>query len=58
LAMELLYRVGGLKGGEIGSLFGIGASAVSQERKRLVSRMAEDEVAKKRFGDLSARCSG
>jgi hypothetical protein len=50
--MELLYRVGGLTGDEIGSLFGIGASAVSQERKRLVSQMAEDEALKKLFEEL------
>jgi putative transposase len=35
MAMELLYRHGGLKGPEIGALFGIDYSAVSQERKRL-----------------------
>jgi len=57
LAMELLYRVGGLTGDEIGSLFGIGASAVSQERKRLVSRMAEDEPLKKLFEELFSKCS-
>ena len=58
LAMELRDRVGGLTGEEIGSLFGIGASAVSQERKRLVSRISEDETLKKRFEDLLSRCSG
>lgn len=47
LVIELLCRVGGLKGEEIGSLFGIGASAVSQERKRLITRMAENEAVKK-----------
>ena len=57
LAMELLYRVGGLTGDEIGNLFGIGASAVSQERKRLVSRMAEDEALKKLFEELFSKCS-
>jgi len=56
--MILLYRVGGLKGGEIGNLFGIGAGAGSQERKRLASRMAEDMAVKKQFEDLLARCSG
>jgi hypothetical protein len=47
--MELLYRVGGLTGDEIGSLSGISASAVSQERKRLVPRMAEGEAVKRLF---------
>jgi len=35
LAMDLLFRYGGLRGPEIGALFGVGYSAVSQERKRL-----------------------
>jgi len=58
LAMERLYRVDGLKGDEIGRLLGIGASAVRQERKRLVSRMVENEGLKTRFEDFSARCLG
>jgi predicted transcriptional regulator len=48
LVRELLYRVGGLKEEEIGSLFGVGASAVSRERKRLMTLMAKDEVMKSR----------
>lgn len=35
LAMDLLFRHGGLSGPEIGILFDVGYSAVSQERKRL-----------------------
>ena len=58
LAMELLYRGGGLTGGAIGSLFGVSYSAVSQERRRLVSRMAEDETLKKIFEGLYAKLSG
>ena len=42
ITMELLYRCGGLKGPEIGALFGLGYCAVSQERKRLQERMAQD----------------
>lgn len=42
LAMELLYRYGGLKGPEIGTLVGIAYSAVSQERRRLHERVAQD----------------
>ncbi|MBI5582789.1 MAG: transposase [Deltaproteobacteria bacterium] len=56
LVIELLYRVGGLKGAEIGSLFGIGASAVSQERKRLNTRMAEEEAVKNQFEALLSKC--
>jgi hypothetical protein len=42
VAMDLLYRLGGLKGPAIGSLFGIDYSAVSQERKRLRERLFRD----------------
>ena len=42
LAMELLYRYGGLKGPEIGALFGVTYSAVSQERRRLRERVVLD----------------
>lgn len=35
LAMDLLFRHGGFSGPEIGTLFEVGYSAVSQERKRL-----------------------
>ncbi len=42
LAMELLYRYGGLKGTEIGALFGVTYSAVSQERRRLRERVEVD----------------
>jgi hypothetical protein len=39
--MELLYRRGGLKGPEIGALFGVSYGIVSQERKRLRERTAQ-----------------
>lgn len=42
LAMDLLCRHGGLKGPEVGALFNVGYSAVSQERKRLRERIAQD----------------
>jgi REP element-mobilizing transposase RayT len=42
LAMELLYRHGGLKGPEIGAIFGVDYSTVSQGRKRLKGRMEKD----------------
>jgi hypothetical protein len=42
LAMDLLYRQGGLKGPVIGGLFEVDYSVVSQERKRLRERMASD----------------
>ena len=43
LAMELLYRAGGLTGPQIGKLFGVDYSAVSQERKRFRERFAGDK---------------
>jgi REP element-mobilizing transposase RayT len=42
LTMDLLYRLGGLKGPAIGALFGVDYSAVSQERKRLRERLTRD----------------
>lgn len=42
LAMELLYRIGGLKGPQIGRLFGIDYGPVSQERKRLREKLQTD----------------
>jgi REP element-mobilizing transposase RayT len=47
LAMDLLYRHGGMKGTAIGELCGIDYSAVSQERKRLRERVAHDRELKK-----------
>jgi putative transposase len=42
LAMDLLFRFGGLRGPDIGALFGVGYSAVSQERKRLRESREKD----------------
>jgi len=42
LVMDLLFRNGGLRRKEIGCLFGVGYSAVSQERKRLRRSEKED----------------
>jgi putative transposase len=35
MAMELLYKYSGMKGGEIGHMMGLDYSTVSQGRKRL-----------------------
>ena len=51
LAMDLLYRFGGLKGPAIGALFGIDYSAVSQERKRHRERVVLDP----KLGELMQR---
>jgi hypothetical protein len=41
MVMDVLYRAGGLKGPEIGRLFGVDYGSVSQERKRLRERSEE-----------------
>ena len=55
--MELLYRVGGLKGHEIGSLLGIGYTSVSQERRRLKERLRNDRNLQALFTRLDAKCN-
>ncbi|MEF9426585.1 MAG: transposase [Candidatus Mariimomonas ferrooxydans] len=42
MTMELLYRLGGLKGTEIGKIMGVGYTSVSQERRRLQERLQKD----------------
>jgi REP element-mobilizing transposase RayT len=56
MAMELLYRAGGMTGLEIGGLFGVSPGAVSRERKRLSARMAEDGLIKTNFENLYVQC--
>jgi len=43
MAMELLYRMGGLKGEEIGEMMGVDYSTVSISRKRLKEKLAKDK---------------
>lgn len=56
LAMDLLYRYGGLKGPEIGALFGVDYSAVSQERKRLRERIAHDRGLEELMAGWKRKC--
>jgi REP-associated tyrosine transposase len=56
LAMDLLYRCGGLRGPEVGMLLGIDYSAVSQERKRLRERVARDPKLKEMMQRLEGLC--
>lgn len=44
IAMDLLHRYGGLTNPEIGRLFGVDYSSVSQERKRLRQRLAQNRM--------------
>lgn len=43
IAMEMLSRLGGMKGKEVGDLFGVDYSTVSIGRKRLRERLAKDK---------------
>jgi REP element-mobilizing transposase RayT len=42
IAMDILYRVGGLKGVEIGEMMGLDYSTISQGRKRLNEKIKKD----------------
>ncbi len=57
IAMDLLYRLGGLKGTEIGGMMGVDYSTVSQGRKRLRGKLKKDKklssLMKKIEADLS-----
>ena len=46
MAMELLYKYGGMKGGEIGQIIGLDYSTVNQGRKRLRESLKSEEVAR------------
>jgi putative transposase len=43
IVMDILYRIGGLKGKEIGRILGVGYTAVSQERRRLQEKVQKDK---------------
>jgi len=57
LAMDLLYRCGGLRGPEIGVQLGVDYSAVSQERKRLREHVAQDRKLKEMMHRLEGLLS-
>ncbi|MCX5810135.1 MAG: hypothetical protein NTX36_12340, partial [Proteobacteria bacterium] len=52
LAMEMLYRYGGMNQREIGELMSIDYSAVSVARKRLAGVLQKDEETAKRFDEI------
>jgi REP element-mobilizing transposase RayT len=54
ITMDLLYRHGGMKGEEIGKIFGVGYTSVSQERRRLANKVQED----RKIRDLVIRIEG
>jgi putative transposase len=57
VVMDLLYRVGGLKGPEIGKLFGIDYGPVSQERKRLREKLPKDKKLRMILGRIEGSLS-
>ena len=56
MGMELLCRIGGLKGPETGVLFRVGYTSVSQERRRLRNRLSHDRDAQYLFKQLLGKC--
>ena len=57
LAMDLLFRHGGPRGTEIGVLFDVGYTAVSQERRRLREQREKDPKFGKLVGRLEEKLS-
>jgi REP element-mobilizing transposase RayT len=55
VAMELCYRYCPMTQRDIGDLFGVDYSTVSQNRRRLKLRMASDKKLKKQFEELKGR---
>ncbi len=51
MAMEILYRLGGIKGEQIAKIFDVGYTSVSQERRRFRERLLKD----RKFGVLVRR---
>jgi len=57
MAMELLYKYGGLKGMEIGQMMGLDYSTVSQGRKRLRERLKKDKELQGLMGRIEEKLS-
>jgi hypothetical protein len=55
--MELLYRIGAVKGAEIGRLMDVGYTSVSQERRRLHERMNRDKKIQSLMNRLESKCN-
>jgi putative transposase len=55
--MDLLYRVGGLTGIEIGKIFGVDYSTVSQVRKRLALKIEKDQDLRKVVNRIERKIS-
>jgi putative transposase len=57
IVMDLLHRQGGMTNPEIGRLFGVDYSSVSQERKRLRQRMEKDGKISSQHRDIEHEMS-
>jgi putative transposase len=57
MAMDLLYRQGGLKGEEIAKIFGVGYTSVSQERGRLRAQLVKDKKLNVLLKRLELKCN-
>jgi len=56
IVMDVLCRVGGLKGREVGDYFGVHYSTVSVSRKRLRKKMEDDEQICRLMEELEKAC--
>lgn len=57
IVMDLLYRVGGIKGVEIGKILGVDYSSVSQGRKRLREKFSRDKKIKQFVNHIERKLS-
>ena len=55
--MDLLYRIGGMKGAEIGRIMGVDYSTVSQGRKRLSEKLQKDMKLRQMVSQLERKLS-
>ena len=55
--MDVLYRFGGLKGAEIGTILGVDYSTVSQGRKRLREKLRKDRELRHILNKIENRLS-
>lgn len=58
IAMDVLYRLGGLKNPEIGNMMGVDYSTVSQGRKRLQIKKKKDKRLQETIGKIEQECQG
>ncbi|MBI5027193.1 MAG: hypothetical protein HZC12_10810, partial [Nitrospirae bacterium] len=56
IMMDLLYRIGGLTGVEIGKILGVDYSTVSQGRKRLREKIQKDKKLKQMINRVEENC--